>query len=149
PDAKIDAVELGRAPDLIRSVPLAQAAFAAKTSERLARVLLRDDLSDFSHVQVASALTVLSQAVAAFEGFHAVQRIGAALETSLKRDPERHKKCCELGLTRILPPAAIERIIELYLQQRGDSNWSKTAASLLRYSAPTSIVAVFNHLIEE
>src|SRR5262249_23639549 len=38
PDAKIDAVELGRAPDLIRSIPLAQAAFASKTGERLARV---------------------------------------------------------------------------------------------------------------
>jgi HEAT repeats len=147
--ATIDAVELGRAPDLIRSVPLAQAAFAGKTAERLARVLLREDLSDFSHVQVASALTVLSQAVAAFEGFQAVQMMGAALETSVKRDPAKHKKCCEVGLSRLLPPAAVERIIELYLQQRGDSNWSKTAASLLRFSAPASIVAVFNHLFEE
>jgi len=149
PGITIDPVELGRAPDLIRSVPLAQAAFAGKTSERLARVLLREDLSDFSHAQVASALTVLSQAVAAFEGFQAVQMMGAALETSLKRDPARHRKCCELGLSRLLPPAAIERIIELYLQQRGDSNWSRTAASLLRFSAPASIVAVFNHLVEE
>jgi HEAT repeat protein len=145
----IDPVELGRAPDLIRSVPLAQAAFAGKTAERLARVLLREDLSDFSHTQVASALTVLSQAVAAFEGFQAVQMMGAALETSMKRDPAKHKKCCELGLSRLLPPAAIDRIIELYLQQRGDSNWSKTAASLLRFSAPGSIVSVFNHLVEE
>ena len=145
----IDPVELGRAPDLIRSVPLAQAAFAGKTAERLARVLLREDLSDFSHSQVASALTVLSQAVAAFEGFQAVQMMGAALETSMKRDPAKHKKCCELGLSRLLPAAAIDRIIELYLQQRGDSNWSKTAASLLRFSAPGSIVSVFNHLVEE
>ena len=149
PDATIDAVELGRAPDLIRSVPLAQAAFAAKTAERLARVLLREELSDFSHAQLASALTVLSQSVAAFEGFQIVQVIGAALETSLKRDAARHRKCCELGLSRLLPPAAIERIIELYLQQRGDSNWGRTAANLLRFSAPPSIVAVFNHLIEE
>src|SRR5439155_315643 len=59
------------------------------------------------------------------------------------------KKCCEVGLSRLLPAAAIERIIELFLQQRGDSAWSKTASSLLRCGAPGSIVAVFNHLVEE
>ena len=148
-NAQIDAVELGRAPDLIRSVPLAHAGFASKTAERLTRVLLRDDFSEFTHVQVASALTVLSQAVSAFEGFQAVQAIGSALERSLKRDPAKHKKCCEVGLSRLLPAAAIERIIELFLQQRGDSAWSKTASSLLRCGAPGSIVAVFNHLVEE
>jgi len=148
-NAQIDAVELGRAPDLIRTVPLAHAGFASKTAERLVRVLLRDTLSEFSHVQVASALTVLSQAVAAFEGFQSVQIIGAALENSLKRDPAKHKKCCEVGLSRLLPPAAIERIIEIFLQQRGDATWGKTASSLLRFAAPGSIVAVFNHLIEE
>jgi len=98
---------------------------------------------------VASALTVLSQAVAAYEGFQTVQAIGIALETSLKRNPEKHKKCCEVGLSRLLPTAAIERIIELFLQQRGDSAWSRTASSLLRFAAPGSIVAVFNHLVEE
>ena len=149
PEAQIDAVELGRAPELIRSVPLTQAGFSSKTAERLARVLLRENLNEFSHVQVASALTVLSQAVAAFEGFQTVQAIAVSLEASLKRDPAKHKKCCELGLSRLLPAAAIERIIELFLQQRGDSAWSKTAASLLRFSAPASIEAVFNHLIKE
>src|SRR5437667_5178759 len=149
PNPQIDAVELGRAPDLIRSVPLAHAGFASKTAERLTRVLLRDDISEFTHVQVGSALTVLSQAVAAFEGFQAVQAIGTALEKSLNRDPAKHKKCCEVGLRRLLPAAAIERIIELFLQQRGDSAWSKTASSLLRCGAPGSIVAVFNHLVEE
>src|SRR5947208_9031121 len=148
-NAQIDAVELGRAPDLIRTVPLAHAGFASKTAERLVRVLLRQSLSEFSHVQVASALTVLSQAVAAFEGFQTVQMIGAALENSFKRDPAKHKKCCEVGLSRLLPPAAIERIIEIFLQQRGDSTWGKTASSLLRFAAPGSIVAVFNHLIDE
>jgi len=148
-NAQIDAVELGRTPDLIRTVPLAHAGFGSKTAERLVRVLVRENLSDFSHVQIASALTVLSQAVAAFEGFQTVQMVGTALETSLKRDPAKHKKCCEVGLNRLLPPAAIERIIEIFLQQRGDSAWSKTASSLLRFAAPGSIVAVFNHLIDE
>src|SRR5207245_8887117 len=96
PHPQIDAVELGRAPDLIRSVPLAHAGFASNTAERLTRVLLRDDISEFTHVQVGSALTVLSQAVSAFEGFQAVQAIGSALERSLKRDPAKHKKCCEV-----------------------------------------------------
>jgi HEAT repeat protein len=40
-------------------------------------------------------------------------------------------------------------VTELYLAQRGDSAWSKTAGTLLRYSAPASVETVFRHLISE
>jgi HEAT repeat protein len=49
----------------------------------------------------------------------------------------------------LLPTAAIERIVEMFLLQRGDSVWGKSAATLLRFAAPASIESVFNHLIEE
>jgi len=52
-------------------------------------------------------------------------------------------------LGRLLPAAAIERIIEMFLLQRGDSVWAKSAATLLRFAAPTSVESVFNHLIHE
>jgi HEAT repeat protein len=147
--AQFDVAELSRAPELIRSIPLAQAGFANKTAERLGRALLREDLSDFIHAQAATALTVLAQSVASFENYQDVLAIGILLEKSLNRDPEKHKKCCGNNLGRILPAAAIERIIELFLLQRGDSAWGKSSATLLRFAAPASIESVFNHLIHE
>lgn len=147
PNCKIETTELSRAPELIRTIPLAQVGFAAKTAERLARALLRDDLSEFVHFQAANTMTVLAQSIAAFENFQDVVTIGLALESSNARGPEKHKKCCSTGLSRLLPATAIERVIELYLQQRGDSSWSKMAATLLRFAAPASIESVFNRLI--
>src|SRR6202142_272145 len=145
----IDSAELSRAPELIRSVPLAQVGFASKTAERLGRTLQRTDLSDYLHFLAASALTVLSQSIAAFEDFADVMVIGIALETSLNRDPEKHKKCCGLGLERLLPAAAAERIIELFLAQRNDSTWNRMAARLLRFAGPKGAESVFKRLNEE
>ena len=146
---QIDVTELSRAPELIRSIPLAQVGFASRTAERLGRTLQRDDIPDFAHHQAANALTVLAQSIAAFENFPDIVAIGASLEASLNRSPEKHRKCCGTGLSRLLPSAAIERIIELFLLQRSDSAWGRTAATLLRFAAPASIESVFNHLIQE
>jgi hypothetical protein len=148
-NTQIEITELSRVPELIRNIPLVQVGFAAKTTERLARTLLRDDLSEIVHIQAATALTVLSQSIAAFEDFQDVLAIGIALENSIKKDPEKHKKCCGTAMARILPQAAIERIIELFLQQRNDSTWCKIAGTLLRCAAPGSIESVFNRLIQE
>lgn len=148
-NAQFDVTELSRAPELIRSIPLGHGGFAATTAQRLGRTLLREDLSDFLHNQAASALTVLSQFIAAFEAFQDVLAIGSSLETSFKRDPKRHKQCCGAALNSFLPPAAIERLLELFLLQRGDMAWGKLAATLLRFGAPASIQTVFNHLVEE
>jgi HEAT repeat protein len=149
PNVKIESSELSRAPELIRSIPLAQVGFAAKTAERLGRALEREDLSEFVHFQAANTLTVLAQSIAAFENFQDVVSIGTALENCNNRDPERHKKCCATGLARLLPAAGIERVTELYLSQRGDSAWSKIAATLLRFTAPASIESVFTRLIRD
>jgi HEAT repeat protein len=148
-EGQFDVTELSRAPELIRSIPLAQAGFASKTTERLGKTLMREDLSDFIHAQAATALTVLAQSVASFESFQDVLTIGMLLESSLNRDPDKHKKCCGSNLCRLLPAAATERIIEMFLLQRGDSVWAKSSATLLRFAAPASIESVFNHLIHE
>jgi hypothetical protein len=147
--AQIAITELSRAPELIRSIPLAQVGFAAKTAERLGRTLLREDLAELVHFQVASALTVLGQSISAFEGFQSVLTIGLALEKSLNRDFEKHQKCCSPGLKRLLSSATIERIIELFITQRNDSGWAGTAATLLRFGAPASVESVYAHLIKE
>jgi len=141
--------ELSRAPELIRAISVAHSGFAAKTAGRLGQTLMREDLPEFIHFQAASTATILAQSVATFEDFQDVLAIGLSLEASCNRAPEKHKKCCAAGLGRLLPDSAIERVTELYLVQRGDSTWSKTAGTLLRYSAPASVETVFRHLISE
>jgi HEAT repeat protein len=143
----IEVTELSRAPELIRSIPLAQGDFATKTSQRLGKILLRGDVSELIHAQTATALTVLAQSLSSFENFQDVLTIGSYLERSANLDPEKHKRCCRNNLSRLLPASAIERIIELFLQR--DSGWAKNAVTLLRFSAPASIDSVFNHLIGE
>ncbi|MBV9183412.1 MAG: hypothetical protein JO356_19085, partial [Acidobacteria bacterium] len=106
PNAHIETVELSRVPELIRSIPVAQVEFAAKTAERLGRTLLREDLSEFIHYQAASALTVLAQSIAAFEDFQDVLAIALSLEASNNRNPEKHKKCCGMGIARLVPASA-------------------------------------------
>jgi len=147
-NGEIEVSELSRAPELIRIIPLAQGDFAMKAAERLGKALLRENISEFIHAQAATALIVLAQSVASFESFPEVLAIGGFLEASYNRDPEKHKKCCGTGLGRLLPAAAIERIIELFLLQR-ESGWGKNAVTLLRFAAPASIESVFNHLILE
>lgn len=147
--AEIDITELSRAPELIRSIPLAQVTLATKTAERLGRTLMRDDVPELVHFQVANTLTVLAQSISAFEDFPNVLTIGVSLEHSRNRDPGKHMKCCDAGLSRLLSPAAIERIIELFLVQRNDSAWARMAATLLRFGAPASVESVFANLIKE
>jgi hypothetical protein len=149
PTVQVETNELGRAPELMRSVPLAQTGLASKTAERLARILLRGDVSELVHLQAANAIARLAQSIAAFENFQDVLAIAVSLQSSYSRDCEAHKRCCGAALARLLPSAAIERVVELYLMQRTDSSWSRTAASLLRFAAPGSIETVFNYLIRE
>jgi len=149
PGVQIENSELSRAPELIRAISVAHAGFAAKTAERVGRTLMREDLPEFIHFQAASTATVLAQSISTFEDFQDVLTIGLSLEASSNRGAEKHKKCCVPCLGRLLPETAIERVTELYLEQRGDSVWSKTAGTLLRYSAPASVETVFRHLINE
>ena len=149
PEASVESNDLSRAPDLLSTVPLAHAEFTSKIADRLARTLLRTDISELAHLQAANAITKLAQSAAAFENFQDVLAIASSLAGSNNRNCEKHKTCCGAGLSGLLSRAAVERIIELYLAQRGDSAWSRTAATLLRFAAPSSIQNVIDRLIEE
>lgn len=149
PHATIESSDLSRGPDLLSTVPLAHAEFTSKTAQRLARTLARNDVPELVHLQAANAITKLAQSAAAFENFQDVLLIASSLESSSGHNREKHKNCCGAGLGRLLSKAAIERIIELYLAQRGDSAWSRTAATLLRFAAPGSIQSVMARLVHE
>ena len=149
PQATLDGGTLSRAPELLRTVPVSQTEFASKTAERLGRTLLRTDISDLAHLQVANAMTQLAQSIAAFENFQDILGIAASLDNSAKRDRVKHQLCCSGALTRLLSASAIERILELYLVQKADSGWTRTAATLLRFVAPASIQSVMQRLVSE
>jgi hypothetical protein len=141
--------DFSRAPELIRCVPVGQIDFVPKAIERLGRTLMREDLSEFTHFQVATTLTVLSQSIATYEDFDNVIQIGSLLERSEKRDPDKHRRCCRVGISRLVPVNANERLVELFLANRGDSAWTKKSVTLLSYGTPASVNNVFSHLILE
>jgi HEAT repeats len=141
--------DFSRAPELIRCVPVGQIDFVPKAIERLGRTLMRDDVSEFTHFQVATTLTVLSQSIATYEDFDNVIQIGSLLERSEKRDPPKHRGCCRVGISRLVPVNANERLVELFLANRADSAWTKKSVTLLSYGTPASVSNVFSHLILE
>jgi hypothetical protein len=141
--------DFSRAPELIRCVPVGQIDFVPKAIERLGRTLMRDDLSEFTHFQVATTLTVLSQSIATYEDFDNVIQIGGLLERSERRDPDKHRRCCRVGISRLVPVNANERLVELFLANRADSAWTKKSVTLLSYGTPASVNNVFSHLILE
>ena len=148
-DSRIESTDLSRVPEIVQTFSSAVDTFAAKTSERLTRVLYRSEESEFIHFQAANGLGVLGQSLAAQEHFQQVTVIGTALERSYNLDRERHKKCCGMALASLVPAEAINGIVDGHLQKRGDSASGRTTATLLRFAAPGSIQKVMERLANE
>jgi HEAT repeat protein len=110
---------------------------------------LREDVSELVHFQAANNLAILSQSASVYEAFDKVLLTAELLRQSMARNPEQHKKCCVTGLSRMLAPTSVERLIELYIANRNDPNLARTAAAILRYSHPTGTEAVLKQLVEE
>lgn len=141
--------ELSRGPDLINLMGRVRTDFAATTAERLCRALLRDDVNQFMHFQIANNLVVLSKNVATYEEFDIILQVGTAMEKSLARDPGSHGKCCINGLGSLLPPSAVERVVELLMQRRDEAAWMKTAMTLVRWAGQPAIDKMFAMLEKE
>ena len=71
------------------------------------------------------------------------RRSASRSKLHMNRDPEKHKKCCGIGLERLLPALRqSSAFIELFLVQRNDSGFGKPAAArLLRFAAPGALRA--------
>lgn len=149
PAEEVQPDELSRAPDLIAAMAGVHTGFAQTTADRLIEALQREGLRDFMHLQLVNALVALSKSNAIYEAFDLVQIVGSALEQSLSRDSAQHAECCAKGLEKLLPSNAIERLIELYLQKRDDSAWSRNVAIMLRRSGAEGIEVLFHRLEEE
>ena len=134
PEVRIENAELSRVPEIVQTLASADAAFLSKTMERLGRVLLRDDVSEFIHFQAANGLAAITQSLVVHENFSAVAVLGSLLEKSSLRNPDKHGKCCGPRIAALLPDSALDRIIEIYLQKRGESGSGRMTLTLLRFA---------------
>ncbi len=141
--------ELARGPELINLMARVRTDFAQSTAQRLCKVLLRDDLNQFVHFQIANNLVILSKNIATYEEFDTIVEIGTTMEKSLARDPGLHVKCCSNGLAALLPPAAVERTVEMLVERRDEPGWTKTAMLLVRWSGTPAIQKLFSMLEKE
>lgn len=141
--------EIGRIPDLVRALVGIQSEFWTMAEDRLAQALVSADLNRFMHVQVVNAMVALSRIAATYEDFALVRKAGDALEESLARDPSAHNLCCRVALPALVPPAAVDRIAEIFIEKKNDSGWIKTVVGLLRWSDPKSIERIFVRLDKE
>jgi len=145
----IEPEELSRSIELIRTSKFGREPETKLVIERLGKALLREDVSELVHFQAANNLAILSQSSSVYEAFDKVLMIAELLRDSASRAPEDHKKCCLTGLSRMLAPTSVERLIELYIANKADAGLARTAAAILRHSHPTGTEAVLKQLVEE
>jgi hypothetical protein len=141
--------EIGRIPELLRGLSGIQGDFWAMAEDRLSQALVSTSLNQFMHVQVVNAMVALSRISATYEDFTLVKKSGDALEGSLARDPAAHSACCRAALSALVPPAAVDRIAEIFLEKKNDSVWIKTVVGLLRWSDQKAIERIFVRLDKE
>lgn len=141
--------EVGRIPELLRALSGVQTEFWAMAEERLAQALVVDELNQLIHMQVVNALVALARIGGTYEDFALVQKIGSVLEKSAHRDAMKHASCCRAALALILQPSAVDRIVEIYLEKKNDSDWTRTATALLRWADAPCVERVFARLDKE
>ncbi len=145
----IEAEELSRSIELIRTSKFGREPETKLIIERLGKALLREDVSELVHFQAANNLAILSQSSSVYESFDKVLMVAELLRESAGRAPDDHKKCCLTGLSRMLAPTSVERLIELYIANKADATLARTAAAILRHSHPTGTEAVLKQLVDE
>jgi hypothetical protein len=142
---------LKRAPELLRSLAVAETlGLMHALAEPWVREL-RDEsyLQGPCHVEVARCLAVVGQNAGDFDDFEFVQQLATELKRSLARHPDEHLDCCGKAFSGLLSPQALDRLIESYLQKRGDAAWVRTATSLLATMGPAGAETAFRRLDEE
>jgi hypothetical protein len=147
--ASIRIEEVGRIPELLRTFSGAEGEFWIMAEDRLSGALVSNKLNQLIHVQVVNALVALAWIAASYENFDLVRNVGGALEHSAARDPKAHDRCCNNALRLLVQPAAADRIVEIFLERRNDSVWTKTVTGLLRWSDPTIVERIFSRLDQE
>lgn len=149
--SSVRAEELKRAPELLRALASVQTVPLMHT---LAEPLLREILDETRlhwpcHLESANCLAIVAQNAGRFEDFEFVHKIASDLKHVMTRRPGQHTDCCGKALAGLLPPEALERLIESFLQRRSDAAWGRTATSLLTMIGPISAEVAHLRLDEE
>jgi len=140
--------EIGRMPELLQALAGVQGEFWPSAAHFLTEALASARLNQVMHFQVVNALAALTQTAGRYEDFDLVCQVGAALEARAKSGPG-HSKCCAAALSNLLTPSVVDRIAEIFLRKKDDSNWIRMAAALLRWSGPTAVERLFSTLEAE
>jgi hypothetical protein len=139
--------EMGRVPELLRTMAGVRTDFWQKTGERLVRALEKKSDSEFLHRQLINSLVALTKTSALYEDFKLIQTIGTAIEKNASE--EGHAACCGAALKELLTMHAVDRVVEIFVQKKDDLPWTRTAATLLRWSGTPAISKVFQQLEDE
>ncbi len=141
--------EVGRIPDLLRSLAGTQGEFWDFAADHLTRALASRKLNQLVHVQMVNALIALAKIAATCEDFVLVEKLGSALDASAASDTNMHARCCGAGISNLLQASAADRIAEIYLDRKNDPIWTRTVASVLRWAGTGAIERLFSALDNE
>jgi len=101
------------------------------------------------HPAISACLASTAQTTSIYEDYETVLMVGSAMETQVNLHPELHVTCCGAHLRHLMPPNAIERVIEIAIERRNDPAWVKTAQRLWTYGGPMSVESLLDRLERE
>jgi HEAT repeat protein len=149
-DSQAVEAELPRALEVLRVMADAQVLpFFTGTLDRLGADLLNESRAPECHRRLLDVLSSAVQLPAGGEGFPLIYRVGAAMDRSQTRDAFSHAECCGAALERLLPPEAVEQLIDQYLDVRGDAGLGRQQVEVLRWVGKVSGEAAFSRLAGE
>ncbi|MGH9600769.1 MAG: HEAT repeat domain-containing protein [Terriglobales bacterium] len=105
--------------------------------------------SDYRHWKILHCIVALAHKLAAYEEFALIHKVGVAVEELAAQESGRHQACCAATLPTLLTLSAIERVVEVYLQNPHDVSAARISATLLRWSGPAAMARVFQELDQE
>ena len=141
--------EVGRIPELLRSLAGTQGEFWEFAADQLTQALALRKLNQVVHVQVVNALVTLAKIAATYEDFVLIEKVGSALEANAASDPGAHSRCCGAGIANLLQASAVDRIAEIFLTRKNDPTWVRTVANVLRWAGSGAIERLFVALDHE
>ena len=147
--ASLEIAEVGRIPELLRALAGTQGDFWEMAATNLIQALASPKLNQLVHVQIVNALVALAKIAATYEDFLLVQTVGAALEESGAHNQALHTICCNSSIANLLPPSAVDRIAEIFLEKKNEPVWIRTVAGILRWAGAGAMERLFAVLDKE
>ena len=124
---------IGSIPDLIRATPAnLHSGLVQAIAKVLGAALQRTASSPESHRSIGNCLATLASQACQSEDFETVQLIAAEIDAVIRTGPDAHTDCCCQTRQTLLSLDAIDKIIELCLGNREDSDISRNAIMLFR-----------------